>query len=573
MPVSFLPAAPERRHVSAADSVSALMFETAARYPDHELFAIPGWLREKWGAAQSAWTYAEIAGRVRALAAAYRAAGYGAGHRVAVLLENRPLHFIHWLALNSFGAAIVPINPDYKEDELRYALEHSESVLVVTLPGRQHQVAAVAAALGIPVLLEADPPAGATALPRAVRAAPGGPAGLAAVAALLYTSGTTGRPKGCLQSNDFFLGWGQFYAAQGGVICLREGQERLLQPLPTFHTNAMGNSFMGMITVGGTQIILDRFHPRSWWQDAIETRATLFHFLGVMPAMLLSLPPSPLDKAHAMRFGFGGGIHPSQQAAFEERFGAYLLEGWAMTETGGACLLTAAYEPRHVGTRCIGHPDRPGPAMEIRIVDDERRDVPRGTAGDFLVRARGPDPRRQMSSGYLKDQAATDAAWRDGWFNTGDIVRQDEDGNLYFVDRKKSIIRRSGENIASAEVEGTLAAHPGVKEVAVLAVLDEIRGEEVMAVIVPQAGHAPDAALAAALFEHCRARFAYYKAPGYIAFMAELPTTSTQKIRRADLGDLAENPTRHANCFDLRARKQQSRPTAQAPAGPAPGTP
>jgi acyl-coenzyme A synthetase/AMP-(fatty) acid ligase len=175
------------------------------------------------------------------------------------------------------------------------------------------------------------------------------------------------------------------------------------------------------------------------------------------------------------------------------------------------------------------------------------------------VRAKGPDPRKRFFSGYLKDEAATAAAWKGGWLNTGDIVRQDEPGYLYFMDRKKAIVRRSGENIAAAEVEEALSSHPAVGEVSVLAVRDEIREEEVMAVIVPRPAHTPDAALAHAIFEHCRLRFAYYKAPGYIAFLSEMPVTATQKIRKADLGDLAENPARHPNCFDLRALKQPSK--------------
>ena len=185
--------------------------------------------------------------------------------------------------------------------------------------------------------------------------------------------------------------------------------------------------------------------------------------------------------------------------------------------------------------------------------------VPVGAVGEMLVRARGLDPRRRFFSAYLKDPAATETAWRDGWLNTGDLVRQDENGFLYFIERKKSIIRRSGENIAGVEVQGMVASHPAVHEVFVLATSDEIRGEEVMAIVVPNQGFAPDAALADAIFDHCLARFAYYKAPGYIAFVKEMPTTSTQKVKKADFGDLALNPGKHANCFDLRAKKQQSK--------------
>jgi acyl-CoA synthetase (AMP-forming)/AMP-acid ligase II len=543
----------------SVETASALLLETARKLPENDLFAMPRWLQEKWRLPRANLSYREVAAAAEALAERYRRAGYGPGHRVALLLENRPLHFLHFMALNMIGAGMVPLNPDYGADETRYALEHSESVLAVVLGERRAQVAPVAEALGVPVALDSD-----AAPPPPRRAAPGGPRGPEAEAALLYTSGTTGRPKGCMLSNEYFLGWGEWYAAQQGALKLRWGQERLLQPLPTFHTNATGNSFMGMLISGGAQVILDRFHPRSWWQDAVETGATGFHYLGVMPAMLLNLPPSPLDRAHKIRYGMGGGVHPSHHAAFEQRFALTLTNGWAMTETGGAATLGDWEEPRRIGRNCMGRPDRPGPPMEIRIVDDAGNDVPRGTAGNFLVRAKGPDPRKRFFSGYLKDEAATAAAWKGGWLNTGDIVRQDEQGYLYFADRKKAIVRRSGENIACAEVEAVLSDHPAVGEVSVLAVRDEIREEEVMAVIVPRPAHAPDAALARAIFDHCRQRFAYYKAPGYIAFLSEMPVTATQKIRKADLGDLAENPARHPNCFDLRALKQQSKPRQDA---------
>ena len=531
-----------------------LLCKVGAEWPDNPLFLMPSWLVKQWERPAAAITYREVLDGVEQRRAAYAAAGYGAGHRVALLLENRPDHFLNWLALNALGVSVVPVNPDYKDDETAYLLEHSEAALIVVLPSRHAQVEAVAACVGVPLML-AD---GAVPAPRLP--APGGPCGLSAECALLYTSGTTGRPKGCMLSNEYFLGWGEWYVAQPGHISLRPGKERLLQPLPTFHTNGMGNSFMGMLMTGGAQVLLDRFHPRSWWSDAVETGATCFHYLGVMPAMLMNVPPGPHDAAHRMRYGLGGGVHPSHHAAFEKRFNTALLEGWAMTETGGAATMMEASEPRHVGQRCMGRADRPGPEMEVLIMGEDGQPAPDGVAGNFLVRAKGPNPRRRFFSGYLKDQAATDAAWAGGWLNTGDIVMRDAAGFCFFTDRKKNIVRRSGENIAAVEVEQVLAEHPAVGHVAIVAVSDEIREEEVFAAIAPRPGHAHDAALAETLFAWCLERLAYYKAPGYFAFMDRLPTTATQKIRKADLGDLAQNPAAHPNVFDLRARKQQSRP-------------
>lgn len=527
-----------------------------ALHANNPLFILPESVRDLWGAAQHQWTYRQVLDEVDGLAEHYLSAGYGPGCRVALLLENRPAHFFHWLALNRVGASAVPINPDYTRDELAYLLEHSESAFLVCLPSRMGQVADVAGGLGIEVHVGdgADVPS---------RKSVSSTSQQADESALVYTSGTTGRPKGCILSNDYFLGWSKWYSAQGGFISLRQGEERLMTPLPTFHVNAMGNSFMGMLGTGGAQVIVDRFHPRTWWKMAIETKATCFHYLGVMPAILLAIPPSEFDRAHALRFGMGGGVHPDHHAIFEDRFGVPLIEGWAMTETGGGGVLCAVDEPRFVGQRCIGRPDRGGPAMEVRIVDDDGVDQPADQPGELLLRARGARPRKYFFSGYLKDEPSTRDVWADGWLHTGDIMRLDQDGNLFFVDRKKNIIRRSGENIAAIEVESVIAGHPLVKQLAVVAASDPMRGEEVLAIVVRTDTEQPDnEALALDIFEFCQPHLAYYKLPGYVMFLDALPTTATQKIRKADLGNLSQNPSAHPDTFDFRELKQTRRPVA-----------
>src|SRR5205085_384571 len=205
------------------------------------------------------------------------------------------------------------------------------------------------------------------------------PPGRADECALLYTSGTTGKPKGCLLSNFYFLNIGQRYVDEGGLCALRFGEERLITPLPLFHMNALAVSTMAMILSAGCIVQLERFHPRTWWRDVAQSRATIVHYLGVMPAILMQLPPSAADRAH---------------------------------------------------------------------------------------------PRRGCCSGDLRAEAASAGPWREGWFPTGDCGRRGADGSLYFIDRRKNIIRRAGENIAALEVEGTIAEHPAVAQVAVIAAPD-----------------------------------------------------------------------------------------------------
>jgi crotonobetaine/carnitine-CoA ligase len=246
-------------------------------------------------------------------------------------------------------------------------------------------------------------------------------------------------------------------------------------------------------------------------------------------------------------------VEPELHAAFERRFGFPLIEVWGMTETGR--IYADSHEPRRPTTRAFG---RPHGRFEARVVDDADRDVTRGAEGELVVRWGGAEgPRHGFFSGYLKNAEATEEAWRGGWFHTGDVVRQDGEGMLYFVDRKKNIIRRSGENIAAAEVEACLQAHDAVAQVAVVAVPDEVREEEVMACVVPMAGVAADPELAEALQAHCLARLAYFKAPGFILFVPSLPTTGTQKVQKAHIFPRGEDPRRRPGALDLRERKKR----------------
>ena len=459
-------------------------------------------------------TYAACLGKVDALAARYRFQGYGRGHRVGLKLGNRPEFFLHFLALNSLGASIVPLNPEYRQAELDYVLQHSEACLVID-QSFENDLS------GLP---SAPPP------------------GDSDECALLYTSGTTGKPKGCLLSNFYFLNVARRYLAEGGLCEVREGEERLITPLPLFHMNSLAVSTVAMILTGGCVVQLDRFHPRTWWEEVARSQATIVHYLGVMPAMLLGQAPGPYDRAHRVRFGYGANANPKDHAAFEARFGFPLIEAWAMTETGGGALIAASREPRHVGTRCIGFPPKD---LEIQIEEP---------SGELLVRQSGEDPRKGFFSGYYKDAAATEEAWRDGWFHTGDTVRRGPDGQLHFVDRRKNIIRRSGENIAALEVEAALAGHPAIQQVAVIAAPDPVRDEEVMACVILAAGN-KDLATATSIQDWCLERLSYFKAPGYVAFLDELPVTSTNKVQKAKLADFAVNPS---NSFDLRQRKKRS---------------
>ena len=542
-----------------AESPYAAIAAAAATYAEHEFLCVPASATAAYGGKPVVLTYHHALSQIDALAERYRAAGLGAGHRVALLLENRPAFFLHWLALNALGASVVPVNPDYRRAELAYLLSHSEAVLAVVLSERLGDLAEAVseAALQLPVI---DANTVLAGLPEIARPAASHEAGRSSECALMYTSGTTGKPKGCLLSNEYFVLMGRRYLDRRGYVRLEPGRSRVLTPLPMFHMNAMAGSTMGMVMSGGCVIQLDRFHPRTWWRDVAETRATGIHCLGVMPAILLGLPPAPEETAHCVRYGTAANVDPLHHEAFERRFGFPLIEGWAMTETGAGAAISADDEPRHLGTRCFG---KPSAAVEYRLVDDAGNDVGDGEPGELLVRRAGPDPRRGFFSGYLKDDAATAAGWAGGWWHTGDVARRWEDGTLHFVDRRKNVIRRSGENISALEVEEMLRHHPLVAQAAVTGVDDPVRGEEVMACIVSPAS--AGAREARAIFDWAMERTAYYKCPGWIAFVPELPVTATQKLQRGALKALAANVLAGNACFDLRPLKRRTTPREKEP--------
>jgi acyl-CoA synthetase (AMP-forming)/AMP-acid ligase II len=485
------------------------------------------------------YTYDTAKARVDGLLSGYATSGLAPGDRVAIAFDSRLEVYLHLLALNALGVSVVPLNCGATDDELRHIIGHSDSRLLVSLEDYAERFAA----LGICDVLTEHELVSAASTPVPVAPAP------STEAALLYTSGTTGRPKGCMLSNEYFLAIGLWYNGLGGICALDEN-DRLLTPLPPNHMNALCTSFTAMMLCGGCVIQLDRFHPRSWWRTAREEKATVIHCLGVMTAILLTLPEEDGDDfSGRIKFCFGPGSDPRHQGAFEKRFGVPLIEAWAMTESGAGGMTIACREPRHVGTRCIGKPIE---NTEYRIVDEHDRDVPAGEPGELLVRSAGGNPRARFFSGYYKDPEATEDGWRGGWWHTGDVVREGGDGSLYFVDRRKNVIRRSGENIAAVEVEATLLRHPDVRGCAVCAVPDEIRGDEVFAFVIRDGG-----ADAREIFDHCMAHLTYFKVPGYLAFVTELPLTASQKVSRGEIRQLARDALDNGEAIDLREFKKR----------------
>jgi crotonobetaine/carnitine-CoA ligase len=542
-------------------TIGDTLWRAAQRYGSLPLLAAPANSSRAYHPDGFEISFAAAVHAVRRLMRVYEEAGYGSGHRVGLLLESRPEHMLHKLALNALGVCCVPVNPDYRTQELIYLIEHSKVDLVVVLAGRVASLeAAIAQATHRPGMavfedFGAEP---TMRLAGPLAASDGLAVTSSTPASILYTSGTTGRPKGCVLSHRYELASGQAYALRGGIVALREGQERLYNPLPLFHVNASILSFQAVLLTGNCQVQTDRFQASRFWSEVRESRATIVHYLGVIVPMLLNQPASALDRRHAVRFGFGAGVEPQLHAVFEARFGFPLVELWGMTEM--VRILCDNHEPRQIGTRAFG---RAVEGVEVRVADDADREVPVDAPGEMLIRHSQATPRKDFFSGYLDDPAATEEAWRRGWFHTGDIVRRDASGMLHFVDRRKNIIRRSGENIAAAEVEAWLQTHPAVRQVAVMGVADEVREEEVLACVVlntPLEDMQDRERMARELFDFCHANLAYFKAPGYVWITDSIPTTGTQKIQKHAIFERGIDPRTLPGMIDLCRFKKQVRP-------------
>ncbi|MGD9919826.1 MAG: AMP-binding protein [Pseudorhodoplanes sp.] len=459
-------------------------------------------------------TYGAVEARVLDLMARYARARYGHGHRALLLLENRPEYLIHFLALNALGVSIVPVNPDYRLDEILYQAEKTRADVMVGVPNRLDELRQVAQRIGkfCPVIdgtTDGPIDAPSAAPPRTDLPVAESEAGI------LFTSGSTGRPKGCVVSNLYMVNCARWYASTGGIASFRYGQSRHINPLPLYHMGGLCMAMMSMLVTAGCSIILERFQPSRFLEDAIATRATSMHYLGVVPAMLLTQEPSSADRGHTIEFAIGAGANAALIERFEARFGIRCVEGWAMTETGRA--IWNSEEPRHLGRSVVG---RPMHGFEARVEREPNQVAGPGELGELCVRWGGAEGARWgFFDGYFGEEAATEEAWRGGWFHSGDLVTQEPNGAIEFVDRKKNVIRRSGENIAAAEIELGILAHPDVEQVAAIAVPDDLRQEEVYVCVQMHVGADRDRRQAETLFEWANCRMAYYKTPGWILFV------------------------------------------------------
>lgn len=480
-------------------------------------------------------TYAEFDRRTDDAAAAWQALGVEKGDRVAFMLANRPAFLEAWMGLARAGGVLVAVNTRWQEEEIGYFLGLSEPRLALVgedfagVFGR-----GAAGSSSLERLVEIGPD---EEFEDAVRRTDSGPKPGATPAAVpvrsrdpvsfISTSGTTGRPKAVIQTHGNFVLTGEGYASW---IELGRG-ERIFLCLPLFHINSQAYTVMGAIAARATVVMAERFSASRFWNDMNRYNVNVFNFVGSMLAILLQRAPGPEEQAHRVRLAYGGPIPPQpSRAEIEERFHLTLISGIGMSENTFGLIEPIRGERREGSLgKARQHPD-PRIINEARVVDDADRPLPAGQVGELVYR----NP--VMTPGYYRNPEGTAEAIRDGWLHTGDLVRQDEDGNFYFVDRKKDIIRVKGENVASIEVERVLAEHADVLEVAVIGVPSALTEDDVAAFVLLRVGSETDPD---ALIAWCRERLAPFKVPRYVWLVDSFPKTETQRIEKHRLRERA----------------------------------
>lgn len=486
--------------------------DKARRFPDQ-----PFLIFEDPTGSTVRWTWGEFDRDVNRVAHLLLTRGLGHGDKFNLHLGNCPEFLLFWMAAAKIGTVMVPTNPVSTANEMEYILAHSEARLAVTEPQYApaiHAVATRCPALGAVLearplwpLLEGLPPT-----------APGGVVTPLDEISMQYTSGTTSKPKGVLLTHANYIYGGEVMSKAMRAV----PTDRHLIVLPLFHAGAQLHAFLPMLLAGGSVALMERFSATRFIEQATRHEATLAALFAAPIRMLLAQPRSDRDGQTRLRaVSYAQNITPQQFAEWHGRFGAPLMQIWGMTETMSLPLMQPLDLPRKplsMGMPVLGY--------ECRVVDESGKEVPPGTVGELVVSG---VPRISLMKGYFKNEKATAETVRDGWLYSGDQAWMDQEGYFFFVDRKKDMIKRAGENVAASDVEEILKQHPAVFDAAVVGIPDPVRDQAIKAYIILKEGAA---ATADELVVWCRRHLSPFKVPEVVEFRDAFPRTSVGKIQK-----------------------------------------
>ena len=501
--------------ISIAATLPAQLDKRITDDPKGDFIAVGGdWL-----------TAAAISDRALRLATGLYRLGVRPGDRVASIMANRPEAVDVLFACAELGAVSVPLNIYLRGEFLRYQLQDCDPSVLIVDSAAYEMAAALVAQAQLPVRLVAldgpgrDGPNFAELFvdPDRAWAAPEPDT----LMSILYTSGTTGLPKGCMITHGYMLHWPQAHLMFGWF----RPSDTSISTLPLYHGFGL-SGLMSTLASGGRIRFEPEFSAGTLIARARETGATQLWAVGAIGAALLATPPGPGDKDHSLDRCVFIPMSPVAQHQFEERFGVHVLaEGYGQTEV----------LPATMGGVRAGR-DRPSagravPWLDVAVVDDTDQVRPAGESGEIVVRPQEPN---SIFAGYWRKEEATLASWRNLWHHTGDLGYFDEDGMLYFVDRKKDALRRRGENVSSVELETAILKHPDIAAVAVHATPSELSEDEIKACLVLEPGTAAEPA---ALFQYFREHLPYYAIPRYVQIMDALPANAVGRVLKHKLRD------------------------------------
>lgn len=467
-------------------------------------------------------TYAELDSFVDSAASGLSAGGIKKGDKVAIMLGNCPEFVIAYYGILRAGAVVVPINPSYTEGEISYILSNSQAKAVIADSSLEATLSPLKEKLEHLKVIYTDSIEFEWTWERLILDSNEKYESPSIeeddLAVILYTSGTTGKPKGAMLSHR------NLAANAVSMVQLTEftEEDRIIAVLPMFHVFSIATCINIPISSGATIVIVPKFSPTEVINNIRKEKATLFAGVPTMFSFLLQVPGATAEDFSTIRACFSGGasIPVELLHRFEEKYKVSILEGYGLSETAPV----TAFNPLR-GTRKPGSVGIDIPDVKNKVVDPDGIEVPRGEIGELIVK--GPN----VMLGYLGMPEATSSALKDGWFYTGDLARMDGEGYIYIVDRKKDMILVGGFNVYPREVEEVLYQHPAIVESAVIGIPDKEYGEIVKAFVVTN----DESITMNDILYFCQDKLAKYKLPKQIEFMKELPKNSTGKILRRAL--------------------------------------
>ena len=471
-------------------------------------------------------TYGEIDARSDRVAAGLTELGVKPGDRVAIISSNRMEMLELFFAVAKMGAVQVPLNAFLKGEFLSYQLQDSQAeTLVVDGPGAQAISALLPDLPNLRRLVALDAGSeGASPIDvvpySAVRESSAPPPSNEihpeSLMSILYTSGTTGMPKGCMLPHGWYING----ATVSSEMVEYTPDDVPFTALPLFHAWAQGTT-IGVMVHHLRGVVDPVFSIGNLLERFIETGATVFMGVGMMGLAMLGAPPSDRDRQHNLRVALMFPFTPEQQEQFETRFGVQVLtQLYGQTETG-AIAYSRVSEPRNRAS--LG---RPAPYFEVKLFDEDDHEVPMGEVGEIVVRPKVPNA---IYLGYWRNAEATNATWRNLWHHTGDFGRADAEGFITFVDRKKDALRRRGENVSSIEVERAIVKHPKITEAAVHAIPSDMTEDDIKACVVLEPGQSVEPG---ELFAFFKGKLPYFAIPRYVEVMPELPKNATLRVMK-----------------------------------------